>query len=113
MFKLSDIKELRNRIFNLVEFNYDGEISVEEFDGVMVKAKDGKVTVGGSSLCRIARAFFLFALEKSLGKEEIVIEQKPEFDDLGVMLAVQYPMKPQAVVSYMETMAALGFNYLL
>ncbi|MBQ8588099.1 MAG: family 20 glycosylhydrolase, partial [Clostridia bacterium] len=58
-------------------------------------------------------AFFLFALEKSLGKEEIVIEQKPEFDDLGVMLAVQYPMKPQAVVSYMETMAALGFNYLL
>lgn len=113
MFNTAEIKELRKRIFELVEFEYDGDISVTEFNGVKVKAENGTVMVGGSSLSQIARAFFLFAMEKSLGKSEIDIEQKPKFEELGVMLAVQYPMKPQAIVKYMETMAALGFTYML
>ena len=113
MFNTAEIKELRERIFNLVEFEYKDVISVEEFDGVKVKAENGKVTVGGSSLSQIARAFFLFAMENSLGKSKIDIEQKPRFEQLGTMLAVQYTMKPEAVVKYMEAMSALGYNYML
>ncbi len=105
--------ELKERIFKLVNFEYNGDITITDYDGVLVKAKEGNAIVGAASLSMLARAFFLLAMETALGKKEIDIEQKPKFDDLGVMLAVQFPMKPEKVVEYMETMSALGFNYML
>ncbi len=113
MFNDNEISEIRNRIFNLVHFEYDGQIEVMEFDGVKVAANNDGATVGASSLNELARAFFLFAMEKSVGKSNIEILQKPVFERLGVMLSLQYPMKAEAVVNYMEVMAALGYNYLL
>lgn len=113
MFNDEKVREIRNRIFNLVHFTYDGTIEVVDFNGVKVTANGDCVTLGASSPNELARAFFLFAMEKAAGKSNIDIVQKPVFDRLGVMLSVQYPMKPEAVVNYMEIMAALGYNYLL
>ena len=84
MFNVSDTLELKNKIFSLVDFTYNGEIKVIHFDGVRVLKKGGTATVGGSSIAELARAFFLFALETSEGKEEIDIIQRPHFKRLGV-----------------------------
>ena len=88
MFNDEKVREIRNRIFNLVHFVYDGTIEVVDFNGVKVTANGDCVTLGASSPNELARAFFLFAMEKAAGKSNIDIVQKPVFDRLGVMLSV-------------------------
>jgi len=113
MFNTVEVLELKNRIFNQVKFSFDGEIKLEEFDGVKVVYKDGSAVLGCTTRAQLARCFFLLALEISSGREEFYIEQKPNFKELGVMLSMQAPLKEDFVINYMECMAALGYTYIL
>jgi len=112
MFANAEISEIRERIFNLVDFTWNGSIKVENFDGVKLSLKGDTVVLGASTKAQLARAFFLLALEISEGKTEVEIEQKPCFEELGVMLSMQAPLKVEFVIRYMETMAALGYTYI-
>lgn len=112
MFTLQEINEIKERIFKQVKFTFDGEINVEEFDGVKVYYEDGTAVLGYTTKSQLARCFFLLALEISSGKEKINIEQKPCFKDLGVMLSMQTPLKVDFVINYMTCMAALGYTYI-
>ena len=112
MFTQNEIKDLREIIFNRVDFKFDGEITVVEFDGVKVSYEDGKAVLGASTKSQLARCYFLLAMEISSGKDKIDIEQKPLFKDMGVMLSMQTPLKVDFVITYMECMAALGYTYI-
>ena len=113
MFTLSEIAEIKDRIFRLVDFDYTGEIKIEEYDGISLRYKDGIAQIGCATRSQFARACFLLAMELSKGNKEIEIIEKPCFKELGTMLSVQCPMTVSGVISYMEHMAALGFNYIL
>ncbi len=113
MFAQNEINFIKEKVFSIVSFEYKGEISVAQGDGIVIKANKERAEFICKDLSQLARCFFLLALNISEGKENIEIIQKPKFERLGVMLSVQRTMKPEAVVKYMETMSALGFNYIL
>ena len=113
MFTQNEISFIKEKVFSLVSFEYKGEISVAQGDGIVIKANKEKAEFICKDLSQLARCFFLLALNMAEGKENIEIIQKPKFERLGVMLSVQRTMKPEAVVKYMKTMSALGFNYIL
>lgn len=112
MLSNKEFTEIKERIFKLVDFNTDIEITTEYFDGVRVSLKNGSATLGYSTRVQLARALFLLAMNISEGKNDLCIEQTPKFNDLGVMLSMQTPLKVEFVIKYMETMAALGFTYI-
>ncbi len=112
MLSTLEINEIKNRVFDLVKFSFDGNIEVTDFDGVKVKYEDGTAVLGCITKSQLARCFFLLAMNISKGCDKIDIEQKPCFKELGVMLSMQAPLKVDFVINYMTCMAALGYTYI-
>lgn len=112
MVSTSHQSHIRDRIFSLLDFVYDGQIQCVSSDDITVDYEDGVLTVGCDSPSHFARALFLFAKEHRAGRDTIHIRQTPRFRELSVMLSVTTTMKVESVISYMEYMAALGFNQL-
>ena len=112
MLSTETINKIRKTIFGLLDFNYDGEISVIPFDGVKVDYSGKKAQIGCNSKTTLARGLFLFAKELSSRKTSIEITQTPHFEECGVLLDVNTPMTVDGLKSYMGHMAALGLNSL-
>jgi len=105
-------EQVKNTIFDLVDFTYEGEIKVEQCDGIKVEGDRNSVVIGCSGKSELARAFFLLAKELSEGKEYVSIRQKANFEDLGVMLSLTSTvMHKDAFKKYIDYMAALGLNF--
>ncbi len=99
-------------VLELVECTFQGDISVEEFDGVSVKFDGKDAIIGCNGKNTFARGIFLLAMENK--GEPFEIRQKPRFDILATMpdVARNGVFTVEALKKYMLQMAALGFNHI-
>lgn len=112
--KTANITFIRETVFKLVSFQYEGEITVEEGDHLMVDGNWERANIVYSDKAELARGFFLLAKELSAGKEKVSIEQKRHFKTLGVMPSLPTnPLTMDNLKQYMNSMAAVGMNSLL
>lgn len=106
---------LKERVFQLVDFHYDGKIEQIDCDCVFAALKEDRAQAGGTSVPQTARALFLFAQSVSAGEKEFEIRQKPAFSNLGVMLDCSRNgvMRVEKVKEFIDYIACLGMNTLM
>ena len=115
MFATSDCSRIRKMVFDLVDFRWDGEIDVQEGEGLTVIACGSRVTVMAESKPALARAYFRFAQEKTAGKGDFTIHEEKQFASCGPYLDFSRNgvMTVEACKRYMHSCAALGMNLLV
>lgn len=108
-------REIIDKIFTLVGFEYRGKIDIIYYDGVYVSLKGDCATLGGSTRTEISRAAFLLAKSVMEGKYKDEICQKAKIKSCGIMMDVSRNavMRVESVKSLIERMAALGLNMLM
>ncbi len=106
---------LKEKVFKLVDFEYDGEITFADSGCVFAALKDGKAQAGGATVTQTARALFLFAQSVSAGKQDFEIKQQPAFSNLGAMLDCSRNgvMRVEKVKEFIDYLACLGMNTLM
>ena len=106
---------IKERIFKLMDFSFDSEICLTDYDGVYVKYDGKTATIGSKDKTTLARGYFLLAKEVKKGSINFEISQKPHFDICGPMLALSAGcvMTVDAVKNYIDNIAALGLNMLM
>ena len=106
---------LKKKVFDLVEFVWEGELQCVPADCVYARCKDGKGVVGGASVPQTARALFLFAQAASSGQTDFCIRQNPAFSLLGAMLDVSRGklLRVEKVKEYIDYLACMGMNALM
>lgn len=106
---------IKERVFDLVNFKFDGEITLKDFDGVYVNYDGKNAVIGYSTKAQLARGCFLLAKEVEKKKTAFTITQKAHFDYCGAMLDVSRGgvMTTTSIKKYINYMAALGFNTLM
>lgn len=105
--------KIKDVVFSVTGFNFDGEISVKDgIDGVYVKYDGKDAVVGFASKSMLARALFLLSLNIQTGKTSFEITETPKFDTMGPMLDVSrgMVMRVEAIKKYIDVVAALGMN---
>ncbi len=87
-------------------------MTVIPFEGVYVKHTPTETILGYSTVPQKKRAEFLLDLERSKGKTEFEIRQKPLFAHCGPMIDVSNGavLKPEAVCRMLDQCATLGLN---
>ncbi len=113
MIDMKEFEDIKEKIFNLVKFDFEGEITTEYFDGVKVNFDGKNAVLGCMDKTTLSRALFLLAFYGKNGA--FSLEQKARFETLGVMIECSRNavMRPEKVKKYIEYMAALGFNTLM
>ena len=106
---------LKEKVFQLVDFHYDGEIEQRDCNCVFASLRNGRAQAGGLSVPQTARALFLFAQSVSQGKTEFEIRQQPAFSQLGAMVDCSRNgvMRVEKVKEFIDYMACLGMNMLM
>ncbi len=105
--------DLKNIVFETVNFSYDGEIEVFE-DDLLSVSFDGKTAkIGYATKPQLARGYFLFAMNYKKGSFEI--KETPSLKTCGCMIDVSRNavLKISAVKNFMNYMACLGMNMLM
>lgn len=115
MLKQEEILFIEKEIFSLLNYSYEGVITVVEYDGISIEGNKDAVSIGCKTKSDFARGLFLLAKGLSEGKQELNIRQKPHFKDCGVMLSLSGPgiLNVKSVKQFMLNMAALGMNAIL
>ena len=104
---------MKEKIFSLLNFAFDGKITETHFDGVSVSYDGKDAVIGFSTKPQQARCYFLLAMHAENGPFEVT--QKPRFDTVGPMLDMSRGkvMTVKAVKEYIDYIAALGMNMLM
>lgn len=104
---------MKNKIFALTGFEFFGNITETDFDGVYVSFDGKDATLGFKTLSQKARAYFLLSMKAKDGAFEI--KQKPCFDTLGPMLDMSRSrvMTVDGVCRFIDNIAALGMNMIM
>lgn len=110
-----DVTKIRDTVWKLVNFKFDGTVEVVASDAVYAAYDGNGAKVGGKSASMLARAYFLLAKNISEGKKSFEIKQIPHFDSCGPMIDMSRNgvMTVSAVKDYIDNMAALGMNFLM
>ena len=107
-----NLKLIKESVFNLVDFTFEKEIKVTEYDGLKV-SYDGKTAViGCKNKITLCRALFLFAM--NFKNEPFEICEKACFDMLGAKLDVARNgvLKVETVKEFILNMACLGYTHI-
>lgn len=106
---------LKEKVFEVLKFNYNGDIEFVSHDGMICSLKDGKATVGGCSEAAVCRALTEFAKAVTEGKTNFNISKNPHFEWCGAMLDMSRNgvMNKNAVKRYLDLMACFGMNMLM
>ncbi len=101
---------ITEEILKLVESDFSGDITVEEFDGVSVKFDGKNAIVGCKDKVTFARGVFLLAKDYKNGPFEI--KQTPRFETLQLYLDVARNgvFTMEALKKWVVNMAAMGFT---
>jgi len=110
-----DLMALKERIFDVLDFRGNVEVEFTQHPGLRVTCRDGKATVGADSLSGYCRGLTELALELSEGKEQVLLEKKPQFRWCGTMLDMSRgsAMQVPAIKKYLDLMACFGMNMLM
>ncbi len=112
MITKQEFEFIKARVFETLNFSYDGEIELAEADGAYVKTDKNKCIIGASEKILCARSLMLMAQHiDEVGFEAL---QKPQFDTNGVMfdLSRGAVMRVDAIKKYLNYMACFGVNTL-
>ena len=112
MMHAAEIRRIQQMVFGLVHFSYEGDITVQEGEGLCVQADRSRAMITAQSKPALARAFFRMAQELSSGKDTVHIQESPRFDSCGFFLDFSRNgvMTVEASCRYMDYCAALGMN---
>ena len=112
---MTAFEALKEKVFGLVDFPWDGELQYVQTDCVYAERKDNRGFVGGASVPQVARALFLFAQAVSSGQATFCIRQSPAFSLLGAMLDVSRGkiLRVEKVKEYIDYLACMGMNALM
>lgn len=107
--------ELKEKIFNLVDFNYNGNIEFTPCDSLYVKYDGTQATIGYEDKSSLCRGLFIFAKEITAGNTNFEIKQSKHFKNCGVMIdcSRNAVLTVESAKKYIEYMAALGLNELM
>ena len=110
----ADIALIRETVYKLVNFQYNGTIKVREGDCLCVRGNSNEAEIVYSEKAELARGFFLLAKELSTGKQEVYLKQKRHFKTLGVMPSLRDDVLTlDSLKQYTAYAAAVGMNTLL
>lgn len=104
---------LKNKVFSIIEFSFDGEITVKEgINGTYVKYDGKNAVIGFSTIPQQARCFFLLSMHIKNGEDNFEISESPQFDTIGPMLDLSRGkvMKVEAIKRYIDVIVTLGMN---
>lgn len=104
---------LKDKVFSLLNFSFDGAITVKEgVNGVFVKYDGKDAEIGFSTTPQQARCYFLLSMHLKNGKTAFEISETPAFDTIGPMLDVSRgkAMKVDAIKRYIDIIVTLGMN---
>ena len=107
---------MKEKVFQITKFAFDGEIKEISFDGVYVKYDGKDAVIGYQSKVQKARCYFLLSMKVKNGEKSFEITEKPVFDTCGPMLdmaCVGVPMRVKHIKEYIDHIAALGMNMLM
>ncbi|MBP3359794.1 MAG: family 20 glycosylhydrolase [Clostridia bacterium] len=106
---------IKERVFDITGFSFEGKIDEISFDGVYVHRSGSEAVIGYNTKAQKARCFFMLSKLCSEGKESFEIKERPVFDLCGPMLDLSRGgvMRKDAVKRYIDRTAALGFNMLM
>lgn len=106
---------LKDKIFKITNFEFEGNITEKEFDGVYVSFDGKNAEIGYCTKVQKARCYFLLAMKIKSGETAFEISEKPVFDTCGPMLDVSTGgrMTVDALKKYMDFLAAIGLNMVM
>ena len=106
------VSHIKNTVFDLVHFSYEGTITVKEGKGISVQADTQKAVISAESKNALARAFFRLAQEMSAGRIPVDLHEEPQFESCGsfVDFSRNGVMTVEAAKRYMDHLAAMGMN---
>ncbi len=110
------IVDIKNKVFDVVGFEFNGNINVlENSDGVYVKFDGKDAVIGFNSKAQMARCYFLLAMHIKKGETSFEIKEKPVFDTVGPMLDMSRGkvMNVDGVKRYIDVIATLGMNMIM
>ena len=112
MFTSEAVAHIKNTIFDLVHFAYEGTITVKEGKGLSIHADEQSAVIAAESKNALARAFFRLAQEMSAGRVPVDLHEEPQFESCGsfVDLSRNGVMTVEAAKRYMDHLAAIGMN---
>lgn len=110
-----DIVRLSKKVFEIVDFRFEGELETADEHGIYVKFDGAKAIIGGECETAFCRGCFLLAKHIKNGENYFEIRQTADFESCGVMIDVSRNavMTVEAVERYIDRMAALGLNTLM
>lgn len=108
-----NIDFIKEKIFGLTGFEFDGQIIVEDYNGIKVDFNNGNAIIGCKDPVGLSRGLFLFAYEYTNGRN-FPITEKAEFEIFGAMLDVSRNgvLKVETVKKIIDSMAALGYTHI-
>lgn len=103
---------IKERIFSLVDSEYDGEIEIIDFDGIKINYDGKNAVIGCKTRPQFARALLLLSMKWEEGAFELV--QKPHFDMLAFSLDVARNgvFTLNSLKKWVENLAVLGFTHI-
>lgn len=106
---------LKEKVFETLGFEYEGEITFTQTEGMKASLSGGKAVVGGDTPSAVCRALTEFSKAFSEGKKEFIIEKNPYFQWCGPMLDMSREgvLKVESVKKYLDMIACLGMNMLM
>lgn len=115
MFTYEESLRIREIVFDLVGFSWDGEIKTQVGSGMAIVAHDQDVELTAESKPALARAYFRFAQEKAAGAGDLNIHEEKHFESCGPFLDFSRNgvMTVEACKRYMNSCAALGLNLIV
>jgi len=115
VFTKADYERIQQIVFDLVNFEWDGEIHVQEGAGLTVEVTGSRADIVAESKPALARAYFRLAQERSAGAKDFYIHEERQFGSCGAFLDFSRNgiMTVEACKKYMHYCAALGLNLIV
>ena len=108
--------DIKQKVFDVLKFEFDGQITVlENSDGIYVKYDGKNAVIGFNSVAQQARCYFLLSMHIKRGETSFEIKEKPVFDTVGPMLDVSRGkvMSVEGIKRYLDILVTLGLNMLM
>ncbi len=106
---------IQQKIFNLLNFEFKGNITKTPYNGVYVSYDGKDAVIGYTTKTQEARCYFLLSMKLNNGETSFEIKETPAFELCGPMLDMSRGgvMRAEAVKAFIDKSAALGLNMLM
>lgn len=106
---------IKNNVFKLTNFDFEGNIKETHFNGVYVSYDGEDAVIGYTTKVQQARCYFLLSMKITNGETKFEIKETPVFETCGPMIDISNgaAMKVSYLKKYFDCVAALGLNMVM